>query len=240
MNKNTKVKKSKKLSYKKQIETLSRISEAIASSLYLEDILKLIVTVTAEVMNSKICSLLLLDETKGTLSVKATQSISEAYNKKPCLVLGKGIAGKVALTGKPIISKDVTTDPMYSNVEIAKKEGLCSLLWVPLKVKDKTIGVLNLYTSQAHDFTDSEIKILTTVANQAAIVIENSQLLVKTKIVQEELASRKAIERAKGILMKTQGYSEDEAFHKIQKLAMNTRRSMKDIAEAIILAQSVG
>ena len=240
MDKNLKKKQSRKPSYKKQIETLSRISEAVASSLYLEDILKLIVTVTAEVMNSKICSLLLLDEEKGPLSVKATQSISEAYNKKPCLMLGEGIAGKVALTGKPIISKDVTKDPRYSNLEIAKKEGLYSLLCVPLRVKDKIIGVLNLYTSEAHDFTKSEIRILTTVANQAAIVIENSQLLVKTKIVQEELASRKTIERAKGILMKTQGSSEDEAFRKIQKLAMNTRRSMKDIAEAIILAQSVG
>jgi two-component system, response regulator PdtaR len=232
--------KPSKLSYKKQIETLSRISEAIASSLYLEDILKLIVTVTAEVMNSKICSLLLLDAKKSALSVKATQSISEAYNKKPDLSLREGIAGKVASTGKPIISKDVRKDSRYSNVEIAKKEGLCSLLCMPLKVKDKIIGVLNLYTSDTHDFTKSEIRILTAVANQAAIVIENAQLLVKTKIVQEELASRKAIERAKGILMKTQGYSEDEAFRKIQKLAMNTRRSMKDIADAIILAQSVG
>ena len=58
-------------------------------------------------------------------------------------------------------------------------------------------------------------------------------------IVQEELESRKLIERAKGILMKTQKYTEEEAFKNIQKLAMNTRRSMKEIAEAIILAQSV-
>jgi AmiR/NasT family two-component response regulator len=99
---------------------------------------------------------------------------------------------------------------------------------------------LNLYTSQAHDFAESEIKILATVASQAAVVIENSQLLIKTKIIQEELASRKAVERAKGILMKAQGYSEDEAFARIQRLAMNTRRPMRDIAEAIILAQKVG
>ncbi|MDP8292483.1 MAG: ANTAR domain-containing protein, partial [Candidatus Orphnella occulta] len=81
--------------------------------------------------------------------------------------------------------------------------------------------------------------VLTAVANQAAIVIENSQLLVKTKVIQEELASRKILERAKGILMKTQGYTEDDAFRRIQKLAMNTRRPMKEIAEAIILAQRI-
>ncbi len=240
MKKITKTKpRPKKPSYKRQIETLAKVSEAIASSLYLEDILKLIVTVTAEVMNSKICSLMLLDQEKGTLTVKATQSISEAYNKKPALMLGKGIAGKAALTGKHIIVEDVRKDPIYNNVNIAKKEGLYSLLCVPLKVKGKVIGVLNLYTSELHNFTKSEIGVLTAVANQAAIVIENSQLLVKTKVIQEELASRKILERAKGILMKVQGYAEDDAFRRIQKLAMNTRRPMKEIAEAIILAQRI-
>jgi len=230
----------KNLSYKKHIETLSKISEAVTSSLYLEDILKLIVTVTAEVMNSKICSLMLLDEKTQKLSVKATQSISEAYNKKPNLRLGEGIAGKVALSGEPMIVKDVRKDPHYRNISIAKNEGLCSLLCVPLHVKNKVVGALNLYTAKPHKFTKSEIDVLLTVANQAAIVIENAQLLVKTKVVQEELEARKLIERAKGILMKTQGHSEEDAFKKMQKLAMNTRRSMREIAEAIILARSIG
>jgi len=232
--------KTNKLSYKKQIETLSKVSEAITSGLYLEDILKLIVTVTAEVMNSKICSLMLIDEKSKALVVKATQSVSEEYNKKPSLRLGEGIAGKAALSGKPVIVKDVRKSPDYRNVSIAKKEGLCSLLCVPLKVKDKIIGVLNLYTSKPHKFNKSETDVLTAVANQAAIVIENAQLLVKTRIVQEELESRKIVERAKGILMKTQGHTEDEAFRRIQKMAMNTRRTMREIAEAIVLAQSVG
>jgi AmiR/NasT family two-component response regulator len=99
--------------------------------------------------------------------------------------------------------------------------------------------VLNLYTSKPHNFNKSEIDVLTAVTNQAAIVIENARLMVKTKVIQEELEARKIIERAKGILMKAQSISEDEAFRKIQKMAMNTRRSMREIAEAIILAQSV-
>jgi len=234
-----KKKTTRKLSYKKHIETLSKISEAITSSLYFEDILKLIVTITAEVMNSKICSLMLLDDKSKTLSVKATQSISEAYNKKPSLKLGEGVAGKVVLSGKSIIVKDVRKSPDYRSIAVAKKEGLCSLLCMPLKVKDRIIGVLNLYTSKPHKFTASEMSVLEAVANQAAIVIENAQLLVKTKVVHEELEARKAIERAKGILMKTQGHSEEQAFRKIQKLAMNTRRTMREIAEAIILAKSV-
>ncbi|MBU0549210.1 MAG: histidine kinase, partial [Candidatus Omnitrophica bacterium] len=95
-------KKRKSNSYKKKIEALSKVSQTITSSLYLEDILKLIVMVTAEVMNSKICSLLLLNEEKNELIIRATQSVSEAYNKKPNIKLGEGIAGLVAKDNKPI------------------------------------------------------------------------------------------------------------------------------------------
>ena len=73
-----------KISNSKQIiDALAKISDAVTSDLYLEEILKLIVTVTAEVMNSKICSLMLLDKSTNELAVKATQSVSEFYNKKP-------------------------------------------------------------------------------------------------------------------------------------------------------------
>lgn len=227
------------VSYAKQLEAISKVSQAITSNLYIEDILKLIVTVTAEVMSSKICSLMLLDEDKKELSIRATQSISESYNKKPNLKLGEGIAGKVALQNKPKVVYDVSKEPEYKYQEIAQKEGLKSLLSVPLKVKGKVIGVLNLYTSRPHKFSQNEINILTTVANQAAITIENAQLLVKSKVAEEALETRKAVERAKGILMKDLQLSEEEAFRKIQKQSMNTRHSMRQIAEAIILAKEL-
>ena len=101
------VKKKASKARAKRIEALSEISKAVISELYLEDILKLIVTVTAEVMHSKICSLLLLDEKKGDLTVKATQSVSRAYLEKPPIRLEEGIAGRVAAEGKAIISKNV-------------------------------------------------------------------------------------------------------------------------------------
>ncbi|MCM8764560.1 MAG: ANTAR domain-containing protein, partial [Candidatus Omnitrophica bacterium] len=109
---------------------------------------------------------------------------------------------------------------------------------VPLSVKGKVIGVLNLYTSTPHLFTKGEIETLITVANQAAIVIENSRLLVQTRVIQEELETRKLVERAKGILMK-QGLTEEEAFRKIQKKSMDLRKAMRDIAEAIILSEEI-
>lgn len=221
------------------IKALTKISKAITSDLYLESILRLIVSVTAEVMNSKICSLMLMDEDKKELVVRATQSVSKAYNQKPNIKLGKGIAGKVALEGKPIQVLDVRKDPRYINREIAEKEGLCSLLSVPLVVKDKVIGVLNCYTSQPHVFSQEEINVLITVANQAAIAIHNTELMVRSKVIQEELEARKLIERAKDILSERLNISGEEAYGKMRKRSMNSRKSMREIAEAIILTKDL-
>ncbi|PIQ88249.1 MAG: histidine kinase [Candidatus Omnitrophica bacterium CG11_big_fil_rev_8_21_14_0_20_42_13] len=222
-----------------QVAALSKISQAITSDLYLEDILRLIVTVTAQVMDSKICSIMLLDDKKENLFIRATQSISESYNKKSPLKVGEGVSGKVVLSNKPRAIYDVSKEPEYKFKDIAKKEGLMSLLCVPLKVKNKAIGVLNLYTSTPHEFGEDEVNILTAVANQAAMVIENTELMVKTKIIQEELEARKIIERAKGILMKDKKIGEEEAYRLIQKYSMDRRKSMRQVAEAIILTKEI-
>lgn len=222
-----------------QIEALSKISKAITSELYLEDILRLIVTVTAQTMGSKICSLLMLDEKSKELVIRATQSVAEAYNKKPPLKLGEGIAGKVAFTKKPIQIYDVTKEKEYIYKDIAKKEGLASLLCVPLLVKNKAIGVLNLYTSKQHKFSNTEINTLTAIGTQAAMVIENTELIVKTKVIQDELETRKLVEKAKGILMRDNSIPEDQAYRMMQKYSMDSRKSMREVAEAIILTKEL-
>ena len=219
---------------KQILEALAKISEAVTSDKYLDDILRLIVTVTAEIMDSKICSLLLLND-KKELVVKATQSISDSYNQKPNIKLGDGLAGLVASEGKPLTSDDVREDKRYVNRDIAKKEGLYSLLCVPLRVKGEIIGVLNSYTSKPHKFSDAEIIMLNSVAHQAAIVIENFRLVVETKVVKEELEARKIIEKAKGILMKKRQLAEDEAYSLMRKYSMDNRKTIKEVANAIIL-----
>jgi signal transduction protein with GAF and PtsI domain len=222
--------------YHKQVEALAEVSRAIVSDLYLEDILKLVVMVTAEVMGSNICSIMLVNEKEGTLETKATQAVSEAYLNKPPLPIGKGIAGLAVVENRPIQVLDVKKDDRYFNKEIAVRENLCSLLSVPMCVKGKVIGVLSCYTSSPHRFSDHEVNLLTAIANQAAAAIENTRLMVKTRLIQEELETRKLVERAKDILMRLHGIPGDEAYRRMQRKSMNTRRSMKEIAEAIILA----
>ena len=161
----------------KEINALLEISKAIASGLYLEDVLRLIVTVTANLMDSKICSLWILDEKDKKLKLKATQSISEEYLKERNLAMGEGVVGHVALRNQPMAILNVLKNPLYKEKDLAKKEGLVSMLSVPMCIKDRVIGVINCYTSYPHSFSNSEEEMLTTVANQAAICIENSGLM---------------------------------------------------------------
>ena len=169
--------KVKKNTKSKEINALLEISKAIASDLYLEDVLRLIVTVTANLMDSKICSLWILDEKDQKLKLKATQSISEEYLKERSLAMGEGVVGHVASRNQPMAILNVIKEPLYKEKELAKKEGLVSMLSVPMCIKDRVIGVINCYTSYPHIFSKSEEEMLTTVANQAAICIENSGLM---------------------------------------------------------------
>jgi signal transduction protein with GAF and PtsI domain len=226
----------KKSSEKEYLSTLTKISKAITSDLYHEDILKLIVNLTAEVMKAKICSLWLLDVETGELRIRATQAMSQEYLKERALKVNEGIVGLVAREKKPIAISDVLEDKRYKEKQLAKKEGLVSMLSVPMMVKDKFIGVVNVYTVKPYKFTKSDIDLLSTVANQAAVAIENTELIVKTKVIQEELESRKKVEKAKGILMREQNLSENKAYELIRKSSMNKRVSMKELAEAIILS----
>src|SRR4030066_238430 len=156
----------------REINALLEISKATVSGLYLEDILRLIVTVTANVMDSKICSLWILDEKDRKLKLKATQSISEEYLKERSLAIGEGVVGHVALYHKPMTIANVLKEPLYKEKELARREGLVSMLSVPMCIKDKGIGVINCYTSPPRSFSKMEEEMLSTVANQAAICID--------------------------------------------------------------------
>ncbi len=226
-------------SYRAYISTLSQISNAITNELYLEDVLKLIVTLTANVIKAKICTLWLLDRDKKELKIRATQALSSAYLKERSIKFGEGIVGLVAKEKKPVIIFNVLNNRKYKEKELARKENLASMLSVPMLVRNEAIGVINCYTTVPYRFTPGDVDLLSTVANQAAVAIENTELMVKTRVIQEELEARKKVERAKGILMKEHRLSENEAYRLIRKSSMDRRVPMKEIAEAIILASEI-
>jgi signal transduction protein with GAF and PtsI domain len=228
--------------YDQHIKALMDISRAITSDLYLEDILKLIVMVTAKVTGVEICSLWLIDESETPIKIrlKATQAIDPDYVKDRSLNMEEGVVGFVATHKRPLIVKDVLKERRFKEKDMAKKLGLVSMVGVPLQVQgEKVIGVLNCFTAGFHEFSETEVNLITTVANQAAAAIINTELMVKTKVIQEELETRKLVERAKEILMRRRKMNGNDAFRWIQKRSMDSRKSMRHVAEAILLSEEL-
>jgi GAF domain-containing protein len=228
--------------YDKYIKGLMDISRAITSDLYIEDILKLIVLVTARVTGVEICSLWLLDEEANppVLKLKASQTIEPEYLKDRILGMNEGIVGYVATTRRPMIIADVLQEPLFKEKKMAEKLGLVSMLSVPMQVRgEKLIGVFNCFTADSHPFSETEVYLIQTIANQAAVAILNTELLVQTRVIQEELETRKLVERAKEILMKRRNKTGEEAYRWIQKRSMSTRVSMRQIAEAILISEEL-
>ena len=228
--------------YEKYIKALTDISSAITSEQYLEDILKLIVMVTAKVTGVEICSLWLIDEgAKPVMSrLKATQAIEPEYVRDRALTMEEGVVGFVITNNQPLIVRDVLKEPRFKEKEMAKKLGLVSMVSVPLQVKDeKVIGVLNCFTSEPHEFSETEVNLIRAVANQAAVAILNTELMVQTRVIQEELETRKLVERAKEILMRKRNMTGDEAHRWIQKKSMDSRKSTRNVADAILLSEEI-
>ncbi len=224
------------------IKALMNISQAITSDLYLEDLLKLIVMVTANVTGVAICSLWLIneDEDPPRIYLKATQAIDPEYIKDRTLGLNEGVVGHVVSSKRPLIIKDVLESDQFKEKEMAKRLGLASMVGVPLQLQDKkVIGTLNCFTTSPHDFSETEVNLLSAVASQAAVAILNTELMVKTKVIQEELETRKQVERAKEILMMRRKISGSEAHRWIQKKSMDSRKHVRHVAEAILLSEEL-
>ncbi|OGR13175.1 MAG: histidine kinase [Desulfobacterales bacterium RIFOXYA12_FULL_46_15] len=224
------------------IKALTDISRAITSDLFIEDLLKLIVMVTAKVTGVEICSLWIINEEEKPpkIRLKATQSISPDYIKDRALNLDEGVVGYVATHKTPLILKDVLECDRFKEKEMARKLGLVSMVGIPLIAKeDKVIGVLNCFTASPHDFSDTEVNLLRAVANQSAIAIVNTELMVKTRVIQEELEARKKIEQAKEVLMHNRKMTGDEAYGWIRKRSMDSRKSIREVAEAVILSNEL-
>lgn len=154
----------------------------------------------------------------------------------PNLKVGQSISGYAVQERRSIIVVDVTKEPDSMYPEMAKKGDLCSPLSVPMMVRERAVRVINSYTSMPHAFSSKEVKVLQAIANQAAIAIEHTTMLEKSFEMQEKLDVRKLLGRAKGYLMRSKKPSEEEAFKLIQQQSMDLRKSMREIAEAVLLA----
>lgn len=168
-----------------RLGALSEVSKTISSSPYLEEILQLLVNLTAQQFDYRVCTVRLLDENRQELVVRATQSPAKAYQSKRAIKLGESIAGRAIAENRPIIVPDVQVSEDYIGHDLAVQQGLRSMICVPLTIQQRPVGVLSCYTSEVRDFEQDEISALETLAKQAAVSIEHAKLQVRDTLMQE-------------------------------------------------------
>jgi signal transduction histidine kinase len=171
-----------------ELRSLFSVGQAIVSSLNLDEVLGRITRKVVELMEPvKLCSLMLLDHGKGELVIRAVHGASERYTKKPPLKVTESLLGRVAREKTPLIVQDVRRHPEFRYSRLARKEGLVSLLSVPMICQDRVIGVLNAYTGKEHRFSSEEVELLATLASQSAIAIENARLYESVVSAEERI-----------------------------------------------------
>lgn len=161
------------------------VCKRINSTLDLKECLNFITENVVKVLNIKACTIFLLDMVHKRLDISASCGLSEAYLKKGPVDAEKSI--EESLSGKPVLVYDTTHDNRIQYPEEAKREGVSSILSVPISVKGEVIGVLRLYTSQPRKFSNDEIEFITGLAEMGGIAIENARMYDRLKLDHESL-----------------------------------------------------
>ncbi len=169
------------------LESLVSVGQTINSALNVDEALQVITREACQLMRAKVCSLLLLDDSREWLDLRASHGASPEYVNKPRLSLGESLVGMVVRRKKPVQVEDVRNSALYQNVEVAQREGLVSLLSVPLLYRQQAIGALSIYTERPHSFSNEEIRILSALAELSAVAIEKARLYERIMTMEEEL-----------------------------------------------------
>jgi signal transduction histidine kinase len=169
------------------LETLASVSRSINSALHVDEALQLITREACTLMDVRMCSLLMLDPTGEWLDLRASFGAGAAYLNKPRLSVDESFMGIVIRRKKPMQLENVQSSALYQNMNMARVEGLVSLLSAPLVFGGQTIGTLNVYTDEPRSFSNEEVNILTALTELSAIAIEKARLYERVVDVEEQL-----------------------------------------------------
>ncbi len=155
---------------------LHNVARVINGSLDTSKILSEIVHCVTESMQVKACTLRILDARKKRLLLGAFYGLSENYIRKGPVLLKESGLDQSAIAGETIWLRDAQTDERFQYKEMARAEGIKSVLVMPLRVGKKVIGVLRVYSDTVREFDEKEIRFLEAVANLSAIALDNARL----------------------------------------------------------------
>jgi GAF domain-containing protein len=156
------------------------------------------------------------------------------------LRVGQGITGWVAEHRQPVaVGRNAFKDPRFQTFNELPEDRYEAFLSVPVLSRGKLVGVINLQHSQPHDYSRQDIQLISTIGFLVGAEIEMARLEEENSQLSERLETRKVVERAKGILQRDLGITEEEAYLTIQRQSRQRRMSKKQIAEAIVLGDDL-
>ncbi len=168
-------------SHKDYYTALYQAALTISSSLELDPVLQSVAKSITEAMEVKACAVRLLDSRTGQLQYSAGYGLSGDYLAKGPVDVEHSPIDSEALRGAPVIIPDVAEDSRFQYKAAARREGIVSVLCVPLEVHGRAIGVMRVYTSQPCTFHEDDIQFIPVLASLSALAIENASLYESLK-----------------------------------------------------------
>lgn len=219
----------------KELAFLYKVAQTV-SSFELDEVLKEIVNIAGEVTQADSVLVYVVDPNAQELVLRGSQNPHPDLLEKITMKLGEGITGWVASQNKPVaLSAGASKDPRFKYFRSLPEDRFEAFLSVPIISKRGVAGVINVQHKKPHAHSEMEVNLLAAVGKLVGGAVENAMLLEETLALKEALALRKLVEKAKGVLMKRRQISEQDAFKLLQKESMDTRKSLKEIAEAVLL-----
>ncbi len=223
---------------KNRLAILQEIIDTIGNGFDLKEILNNIAKIIGKITKADSCFIYLISGDEVIL--KASQKPHHSNLAKIKMKVGEGITGWVAETKKTVaISSKAYNDKrfkLFSNLPEDKFEGFLS---VPIIFKNSVIGVINVQHKKSKKYSKKDIKFLEIIGKQLGGILEVSRLISETNILKDALETQKLVNKAKAILIKQNKFTEEQAHKMLVKKSMDRRKSLKEVAEAVILALEV-
>lgn len=229
-----------------QLDLLHQISKIVSSGSTLDEMLQALVRLTVEVTSCDAC-LVYLAEPDGDEVLRASQLPHAAEIGQIRIKAGEGVTGWVAEHKSVVaLGANASADKRFKKLPGLVEDTYEAFLSVPLVSRGEVIGVINVHHKEPRQHSQEEIALLTFMGEQMGGAIaksrlheENARLQEETQEMKRQLEARKLVERAKGILQSKYNLTEEEAYLRLRNESRRLRRPMRDLAEAIILAEDV-
>lgn len=221
------------------IDFLHEISSRIAAADPLHAVLSRVVNFVSSLVQCDSCFIYVLEE-QDELVLRASKNPHPDVVDRLKLRVGQGITGWVAEHRQPVaVARHAFEDPRFQVFTELPEDRYEAFLSVPVLSRGKLVGVINVQHRQPHDHGRREIQLISTIGFLVGAEIEMARLEDENSRLSEHLEARKVIDRAKGILQRDLGITEEEAYLSIQRQSRQRRKTKKEIAEAIVIADEL-